>query len=149
MRACAIHYPSEIVPGALETQKLNLFFYSTAEDPQNPKPEKITEQINIPGRGGGGGGQGGGGGGGGEVPQATWTERRMKINPEHNMLKVRVQAEGRGGATSVEWTGEGKLMLIWGEIGICLLILLSLIGPGSRAGLRLALADFFSLLASL
>ena len=58
------------------------------------------------------------------------------------MLRVRVQAEGRGGATSVEWTGEGKLMLIWGEIGICLLILLSLIGPGSRAGLRLALTDF-------
>ena len=52
------------------------------------------------------------------MPKATRTEGSIQINREHNMLRVRVQAEGRGGATSVEWTGEGKLMLIWREIGI-------------------------------
>ena len=54
-----------------------------------------------------------GGGGGGEEPQATWKNRKIEMTPsKHSMLRERVKAQGKGGATAGECAIDREFMLM-------------------------------------
>lgn len=51
--------------------------------------------------------------GGGEEPQATWKNRKIEMNPsKHSMLRERVKAQGKGGATAGECAIDREFMLM-------------------------------------